>query len=551
MLKIIPILALTFSATSLALPTHFAKNTFLKSKDNISTRSILLADTDDPSTVWVLPPNAGQVVFKRITRTSNADFCNSMKLLVLDVEEIDNERRIIRKEVFARRAEVDEARKVVNHRRDELAKVSGLPEIKQIEQQEMLVQDIGDKISDLHEELKKTKDREQRKILKARIKEAKKELRTEKRVLRELVKEHRDSHRKYERAKSALESAEKTLKEYNKHLKELYASLRKISNEIMELYKERGKLEGAVASMDYDSKWSEELKSLQTKYSDLNFVKIPTYNARVQSNFQPIDNKQSYYDTLPPVAAYNVNGQGYLPYGVRKNQSDSDRDGTSFPENVAVDLRLNLVGACPALDSIFFEEVDYDIKRDGSGVPLFGLSTVYEYDAAYKYRVEASYNLWGFFEKIVKKGTSGGLFSSRSYVEVLESEMSKDKFSFKLENESQMPAEEIKRVKNEIKSELMNRVLTTVATPDPKGQPAIPKVGTPPEPGSVVIANGLNKICGWNIYCQVGSWVFRVAGAFGNKEARTTFRKLTDRTATEIWDTTTMVPKQAIVTYKR
>lgn len=547
--KIISLVLLTSSTAAMALPTFYSTNTYLKEKSGISSRSTLLGDTDDPSTVWVLPPNAGQVKFKGLVESGNARFCNGMKLLVLDVEEIDKERRTIRKEVFKRRAEVEEARKVVDHRRDELAKLSNLPEIEQIDQQAILVDDLSVKVDDLYEELKKTKDREQRKILKARIKEVKEELKIEKKTLRDLKKEYRKSYRAYQRAQKSLESAEKAHKNYNKYLKELYTELRKMSNEIMEIYKERGKMQGAIASMDYNSQWSNEIAQLQTAYSDVNFVKMPTYNARVQSNFIPTTDKESYYDSLPPVAAYNVNGNGQLPYGVRKNKAE--RAGTGFPENVGVDLMLNLVGACPALDDAFFAEVDYDVKRDGNGVPLFGLSTTYEYDVAYKYRVEASYNLWTFFEKIVKKGTKGGFFTSQAYVDVLESEMTKDAFTFKIENQAQMPAAEVKSIKQEIKSELMNRVLTTVATPDPKGTPETPKVGTPPELGSVVIGKGLNKICGWNVYCQVGSWVFRVAGAFGNKEARTTFRKITDRTASEIWDTTTMVPRQAIATYER
>lgn len=552
MLKIIATLALSISATSLALPTYYAKNTMLKSTPGISSRSTLLADSVDPHRVWVLPPNAGKVKYTGMTPNGNLDFCPTVKKVVKRVEKMQDRLAQLDKRIEDATDELDQLNKVVQEKRLELAKHVKNQHIAEIAELEDKIDDLQGVINDLTEKMTNSDNPEEIDVLKSRIKQYRKERKEARKLAAKLRNENRKSYRAYTRAKQELSAAEENLATHNDHLLKLYATYSEIEDGIFMSYKRYVKLEGVIASLDYDSGWDNELSKLRTEHPALSFSAIPTYNSRVVSHFINATDKESYFESLPMLLSYNVNGIPHLPYGERKEVADPDRGKHSFPEIVALDLRLNLLGGCPMANPEFYAGTGYEVERGKDGVPKFALTTVYEYDAAYHFDVEAKYNLWGFYQKIVTKGKKGGFFSSKSYVDVLEDKFNKDTFDFKIVNEGHVPAKEVKNIKTEIKAELMGRVLTAIAEPKTKNSPKVPTPGTPPEPGAVVIANGLNKVCGLNIYCQVGSWVFRAAGAvFGDQKTQTKIEKRWNVMAEEKWSTTSMVPRQAVVTYKR
>ena len=245
--------------------------------------------------------------------------------------------------------------------------------------------------------------------------------------------------------------------------------------------------------------------------------------------------KESYLNSLPAILDYNISGHKFTPWGER----NIGEAATGMPELIAGSLRLSLIGACPLAVEGFFKDKDVNVKESANGNPLLALSATYEYPTTFKYKVEASYNLYRFYEKIKKKGKRGGFFSSKAYASLIEDAVGGDTFEIKWEEQDDdFTQEQRLKITAQLKEELTNRVLKIMAEPIMSSAPAmaLDNPGVPPENGAVVLANGLNKSCGFNLYCKIGSWVLKGANAiWGSSSTEERFKQTWDRTATEIW----------------
>lgn len=552
MQKIIISFLAAAATTSFALPSVYVKNSNLTKQVKESSVSTLVADTQDPNRVWVLPPNAGQAELQDIAPTTNASLCRGTKALLNGVSDLDEKRAELSLAMVDNEKESKKLSEIVQQRRDELASVEALPEVQDMKRLASAIEKITGEIEDLYEKAGEAETKEERDAIRQEIKELKAEKKEAKQELKELKKEHRKNYAKFNRAQRRLKAAQENLADVNAYLEQILKDIDDATASMLQLYKERAPLVGATASIDYNSGWTNEIKRLSSNYQGLNFSRIPTYNARVHADFIKVTDKETYYQMLPPIAGYNINGHGKLPYGERKKVDDPERHLTAFPEAVVADLYLNLVGACPALDKDFFEKVDFDFKRGGSGVPLYAISTTYEYDAASVFEVKARYNLWSFYEKVVKRSTRGGFFSRRSFIDIIETKFGNDSLSIEIRNDGHIPPEKVEQIRKDIKIELVSRVLNAIARPKFGQTIKTPVHHLPEENGAVVLAKGLGKVCGVNIYCQVGGWILRAGDAiFGTTTAQTRFQKSWNHTATEHWKDTKLVPKQGITTYMR
>lgn len=552
MRNIIVLAAFAVSFTSFGLPSYYVKNTNLNAVSNTPSRSTLIADSEDPNKVWVLPPHAGKVEYRGYTPSGGLGLCPALKDALKNISLIEKQMLKIQIKIGERENELDQLNREVVQKRKELARQIKNPHILEISQLELKVAALNRKIENLVNKMGDSDNPEEIKRLDKLLKQSQEQLLAVSEQLEELKIDNREAFIKYTIAKQEYDAAVETAHTHNRYLQDLLEDYDKNQDRVFARLDRYVKTTGAVASLDYDSQWTREMRFLQETHPNLNFVRMPTYNSRVSAKLVPKQNKDTYFQGLPLILHYNVNGKAHLPYGERFEKNDPGRRSSGLPEIVALDLTLNLVGGCPLVDPNYFDGLGIKLDRDANGVAKFGISTVYEYDVAFKFDVEAKYNLWSFYEKIVTKGTKGGLFSSKAYVDVLESTMAKDEFELIIRNEGEMTPKQIKEIKQEVRAELMNRVLTTIARPDPKNPPKIPSPGLPPEPGSTVIWIGSGKICGVNLYCRVGGWAFRIAGAiWGDKKTQTKVRQQWDTLVEERWDITTMAPRQAIVTYKR
>lgn len=546
-------LFLAFLTTaSYALPSAYVSDTKLKDVGPIKTRSTLIADNDNPSRVWVLPPKTGEIDYKDFVASSNTPMCNSLKELMIEMQEIDGQIKSQRQRIKEREPELAKAHQELTKRRNELADLGDKPSIKEMILLETRLEDVEQRIEEIIDELDKTDDPEVLAELKAELKEQRAERSELRGELRELRKKHRKDYAAYSKAKRRYEAAQQNFAEVDADIKQLIGIWQSFQEDILRTYKNRGRLHGGTAAMDYQTGWGHELASLQSQYSQLDFVAMPTFNSRIYAGFFAATDEDSYYRNLPPLMSYSVNGQPQLPWGKRIPVTSGARGASGLTSVVVGDFHYNLIGGCPIVDKEFFAEVDFDVKRRADGLPRYGLSASYEYDMAFSFAVEASYNLYKVYQKIAKHGTKGGLFTSKSYSEVVETQFDEDTFSFKVTTNENLPAKTLAKIRTEIKKELINRVLTMTASPMMTGKPAIKVPGVPPKRGAIVMADGLDKVCGFNIYCQVGAWVLRIGDSiWGSSEAETNFKRVWNRRATEVWSQNSVSPRQSTITFRR
>lgn len=537
---------------SFALPSAYVSDTKLKNVGPINTASTLIADNENPSRVWVLPPKTGEIAYRDFVASSNTPMCASLKELLIEMQDIDAQIKGQRQRIKEREPQLAKAHQLLVTRRNELADLGDKPSIKEMILLESRGEDIDQRIAELIEELDATVDAEVMAAIKAELKELREERRGLRQELKELRKTYRKDYKAYSTAKRRYEAAQQNFAEVDADIKQLIGIWQSFQEDILRTYKNRGRIHSGTAAVDYETGWQQELAGLQASYSQLEFVAMPTFNSRIYAGFFAATDEDSYYRSLPPLMSYSVNGQAQLPWGKRLPVSSGERGASGLAAVVVGDFHYNLIGGCPIVDREFFTEVPFDVERRGDGLPRYGLSASYEYDMAFSFAVEASYNLFKVYEKIAKYGTKGGFFTSKSYADVVESQFDEDTFSFKVTSDESLPAKTIAKIRTEIKKELINRVLTMTASPMMTDKPAIKVPGVPPKRGAIVMAEGLNKVCGFNIYCQVGSWVLRIGDSiWGSSEAETTFKREWDRSAKEIWSQNTVSPRQATITFRR
>lgn len=297
------------------------------------------------------------------------------------------------------------------------------------------------------------------------------------------------------------------------------------------------KLEGGFAHVDYDSQWAQNTVALNQKYQGTYvFKQIPTRNARISANFIGSDDKESYLASMPAILDYAINGIKFTPWG-----ESNTIEQTSLPSRIAGSIRLSLIGGCPMYYKNFLEG-DSLVKDDSVNKRMnFALNATYEYPAAFKFSVTAKYNLYKMYEKMSTATSHGGFFSQENYNSVVEDRDDNDTFliDWHLEDEK-YDAKAQEEIRKTLKTELMGRVLNTLATPIyTNSHVDEARVPTSTGHGALVIAEGINRTCGYfNLFCQGAVWVFRGLDAiFGSSSAESKFRTTHNRTATEAWNT--------------
>ena len=541
-------LFLAWSNIAAAIPSAYVSR-FGSLPIQNSTNSTLLRDAEKSQTVWVLPPTAGRTEFKGLYRSANLTFCPSIKNLATATGEINLRIANLYKRREDLQPEMEAAEKALRHAQERLGQVAASQGMTEV----ILVQDQVDSLEKKREKLVtdlNTCTQACAQVLEEfhRVGD---DLRATKDRLTLLQDANRDEVRQYNLAKAGVEQARESFDTVGERVNRLQASLTELSSQVFAMYGTMGKLEGGNAQIDYSTGWTENVGKLSSEFPQFSFNQIPTANARIYANIIGASSEENYYSSLPAILDYTINGMKYVPWG------DSDYTQAALPSVLTGNVRLSTLGACPIADSTFFQGTGMTAVAGDAGTPLFSISASYEYPVAFKYKVTASYNLYKFYEQIKRSGTSGGLFSSSSYSEVLENKIDRDAFSIDWlieDPNSDMDSKKRAEITNELKKDLMNRVLVTIAQPGipQSSSPTFIDAGTPPTPGAIVFADGLSDTCGWNIYCQAGSWILRgLTAIFGSSSSEQTFRSNWDRTATETWSAETATFRPGITAFKR
>ena len=544
---------MTFGSAMLASQAQAVPSAYVSKFGDLpiinDTNSTLVRDSEDSQTVWVMPPSAGVTEVTGFSPSSNLGFCSGMRGLVSSSENIQSRVKELGKKVDQTTPELNTARRRVTEARARMAEVAEIEGVESIRKYERTIQALEQKQLDILDQLAvcETSCDE----LRSAYRESTKELAAERQELRELKREIRVASRAYDRAKSGLNAALEDLKSVEDRQSAMVSRLAAISNEILDLYRSYGALEGGHGSIGYDSGWDGNVRHLEEKYPDFDFKPIMTANTRLNASLVGASDETHYLSSLPMILDYSINGLKYLPWG--KNEEV----GTSLPSFMGGNLRLSTIGACPIYDKYFFKGTGFDAKKSLSGNPVFAISATYQYPLAFKFRVKANYNLAKIYEEMKKKGEKGGFFSTKSYSSMSSSKADPEHFfiDWQVEDpESIYNATTRERISNEIYNRLKDRVLQTMAEPVPTGihLQANNGPGVPPEPGAVVFANNGQKRCGLSIQCHAVHWVFKaLASSMSQKESEERFKSRWDKSIDETWSAETASYRSGVVAYAK
>lgn len=541
--------AMVMSSTVMAAPSAFEAKHCGPLNITNNTTSTVIRDHEDCSKVWVMPPEMGTVQTKNFKKSGNLGFCTELKNIQGATRRITNRIAALEDDIDRQTPSIRRAERKLRLAEEKLAAAKNTTIINEYN-------DLLDRLDTIEVRLEgiQVKLSECSSDCQALLNDYN-DLRAEKKKInydiRTVRRDNISSLRAYEKARSQHEAALRHFEFVNDEVLTIIEKKAQLHDRIFSLYKNYAKLEGGYISLNYDLNWDENVTALETAYPQYNFSKVATKDARIHANFIGSTDQDSYLASLPMILDYSIGGFEYQPYGVER-----DANISALPSEIQGDLRLSVVGACPYYYSNFLDDRTGQLQVNPNADTTqfgFGLSTSYKYPAVFKFNLEASYNLYKFYKKVVRSGSSGGLFSKKSWKKVSETKIDKDTFSIKwLDEGNRYSQDEKNKIRQTVKEELIARALQNMAEPAGARPTQMTAVNTfNPEPGALVVARGLEKTCGWYSYkCRAASWVLKgLTSIFGSARSEAEFQSTHDSTSTEIWNEENVVWRPGASSY--
>jgi hypothetical protein len=517
---------------------------------NTSTSS-LLPDTEDCSLVHVLPPIGGQSKIQSFSPSGNLGFCPAMKTLHGAVEKVAKQYRKLTSKASELDPMVEEASIELKAAKKKAAEFLATGATLEISKLEGMLRQVDIRIEAIIKQLETCSHTNC-----APLTEELSAKNLERSDLQERLFLIQDKNSEEllasKKAEAEVVAAQENYDLFINKYDTIRQKISSLNQEIFSMYSTYGKLEGGFAEIQYNSGWQDNVSKLSLENQGLKFNSIPTKNARLHANLIGSTDQSSYLASLPAVLDYQMAGLKYQPWGEEKTPELS-----SLPDNIQGSLRLSLIGGCPAHYENFLGDDLLKVREpQSSSFPIFGITATYEYPVSYHLKMKASYNLYKMYEETKKSGTSGGFFTSRSYVDASTKKLDKDTFSIDWTVEdpnSQYSEEKRFQVEREIRQILLERVLSNMAQPIFTGATAQPEAAPAiPENGAMVLAEGISRTCGWySFYCTGGSWLLKGANAiFGSSSSESSFKAEHNSNATEEWNVTAASWKSGAISYK-
>ncbi|MGE3607943.1 MAG: hypothetical protein AB7I27_00045 [Bacteriovoracaceae bacterium] len=523
------------SEASFATPTIYPKDITLLSKISNSTNSNLVADDSDVNVIWVMPPNVAiSKVSGLHTITANVGFCQelanlqgysemmSRKMKDLELKELDSEEEVKAIEVKLSAARQDYAQYVAANNLIELQSIDD--RLATVDQQ---IETLNEKLSSCQENCNEYLSQiKQLKTERAQLTSTRLSLLTQR------MKEAREMQRK----KALVEAYQQDLKDKDERWSKLRSDLDSLRTKFNEMYKTFGQLEGARASISFESEWDKNINQLQQQNPGFDFKRILTQNAQITTNIVGINS----FPTTGAIMGYDIAG----------NHSEGKISFSSYPQSMAGNVRLSLIGTCPILHPEWFK-----ITTDNSINQMkYGMVVSYEFPSTFEVDVTAKYNMYKIYQKIVSSGRSGGFFSTRHWTSIEEKTFFKDDFKVSW-NEQDSANSLTEEQKADYEREIRNNIFGRLAS---LGLPAVSNPGSlvPPQQlqsGALILANSLanNSACKMNIYCTSASIGLSVLDAiFGQSSASANYTNIQNVEMTESWSRKKVVYKPWISSYR-
>lgn len=528
----------TLATTAHALPTVYpdSSTTTLLSTITNSTNSNLVADNVDQRVIYVMPPtSATSTVGGLHTITTNVGFCHEMAdLKNYSKSSLERIEKLQIQETQAK-VEADKTRAKLAEARQEMAKYVTLNNLEELENIDDRIIAIEKRLSTLADSYAQCSD------LCDDIRNEMKDLRAEKIELtqtrRTLAANKTKELREFNRKKEAVNAYVQSLAEMDKSWVDMSNRIEDMRNRYHDMYNKFAQMEGARASLKFESGWDKNIQTLRDENKGFDFKKIITKNAVITTDIMNVSGIPAQGAILSyDISGESVNGKMTLP---------------AYPENLSGNVRLSLVGTCTALyPNLFIDPQDKPAIE--SGPMKYGMTVSYEYPSAFSYKVQVKYNMYKMYQKIVSSGSSGGWFSSRSWSSVEEKNFFRD--SFEVDWTQQDVVEKISdEFKLKLESDIRNNVLTrlaSIALPVvPSAQALIAAPGVP-KTGAMVISDSLRKTCPTNVYC-VGASIFldAVQAIFGSGSSSSSYKNIQDAEVKESWSSSQVNYLPWITTY--
>ena len=529
------LVGLSIVGNAYALPTVYpTKVTYLSEIKN-TTNSNLVADDTDERVFYVMPPNSAKAsVLGLHTMNANIGFCKEMADTQKYSRNITKKINDLIDEEEKMTDEIDEISEKISRARKDLADHVALTKMDEFIALENRISDIETRLTSLYEQLSKCTSYCQN--LRGEIAElrAEKVKATDER--RKIAQVRATETREYERKKAVVEGLLEDRAEKEEKWTKIGARLSAIRANFHQMYSTFGNMEGARASISFRSNWDENIKSLRQENPMFDFKKMATQNAVITSSIVDMA-------SLPT-------GGAILGYDIGGNKEQGKLLMPSYPETFGGNIRLSLLGTCPVLHPDYF---DINLPN-GTDEMAYGLTVSYEYPSAFVVEAKATYNMYKMYQKIMKSGSSGGLFSSRSWSSVEERTFFRDSFNVEwLEQDAgnSIPDDKKADLEREMRSNVLNR-LATIGLPAAVNTGALVTPPGLPPTGAIVLANSLQKTCPGNYYCVGAAIAFNVLDAiFGNKQSSASYTNIQDANLVEKWSRTKVVYKPWISVYSK
>ncbi|QQF06236.1 hypothetical protein [Sinorhizobium meliloti] len=241
--------------------------------------------------------------------------------------------------------------------------------------------------------------------------------------------------------------------------------------------------------------WAVAISEIQAANPAVVVNRIPTENAKVFVSVLEADGFQPN-ELIAAVNAGNIS------------------DVASVVEGIQIDVEPTKIGAC-------FIKFPHILNAEVDAYP-FGITMNYTHKIAVTTTVRASYNLRDVYTYLEKTGRRGGLFSTKSWSEVIEDRQIDEVFNLKIEFEQDVgpEAEEVERKR-------VREYMLGHAVADMTGR--LVPAGDPGQSGAAVAAETLAKTCGFNAYCAgVAAGLTILDGIFGRSGSSSSLTQALD-----------------------
>lgn len=523
-------LMLTHALPVLAEPTLYPNNLSVLSGVVNETSSNIIADHADPKTIWVMPPNTAKATVSGIhSKLGWMGYCKEMsdqqgysRDLSRDIAEVMKKRKEKQEEIAKEQLRADR----INEECEKYAADTGLQALVDVDTR---IQNESLNLSELNKQLEAcTHDCDS---IKEQISTSNAALRVMRKDRNDTARQNAQAAMKYDQKKAQAKAAQRRVDNMKGGYIELVKQLADVQNTFRQSFSFFATKPGAKASIAYTSDWQPNVEKLRQSNPGYYFAKISTQNANLMTVLTSVG---------------NVDAEGGI---IRIESAATVKDGVSsfpaYPEALSSNVVLSLIGACPMEHPEYF-----DIKDNDPANMKYGIIITYDYQTVFIAKAEVTYDYYKMYQKIVESGSSGGLFSSRSWTNVEEKNFFRDSFTVTWQDTENTLSQADKDAREqEMRRSILSR-LATMALPQSANVAGIIAAAPPPARGAVVAADQLMKTCPGNVYCAGTAAVLTVLDAiFGSSSTSATYTNIQEGELREKYSNTSKITKSWITSY--